>query len=632
MAAPAGPAAWLKVTILKSQQGRPGLTGAGFTDIAIPGVQVTRMLELPSDAPREGADSTVYSLKRGSDPGGLSAVAAETGLHRQFTAGQASRYTVAASAVPVPGEALDKLLFELTGERDKILVSADSTARLGTNLSARNLTDGDLTTAWIAGDRPVLHLSWPKKTQIGEIVFAAAGGISTRPEQVQISSPDGTAVAAVDENGMARFSPITTDRMDITISRQAPLAVHNPFAGGQLQLPVGLSEVYIPALEQFRSPQPDPEKEFSLPCGQGPVLSVGGTLMETRAEGRIRDLTQRRPIAVSLCSEQSQVELGASTHTVEAGDAGPLAITDVTLSTGGTKAPAATARTVDVKESDGDRRTLTVGAGEASYLQLHENHNKGWKATLNGKELTPLRIDGWQQAWLVPEGEGGTVTLEYEPARIYQAGLIGAGVLFLVLVGLAVVRRKGSGPTAGSHEGSPEGSYEGDEQQVPPGPGLILGTVALTLVGIVIAGPVALVVPVLAVLAHFRPSLLAPVAFAAMAAAGVVVAVTTGEFTATDKGAFGATAQLLALIALFAALVTVGSAPRRGRRRSGRGTEPVAATAGAGDGGGDPTIPLQAAQPSGRTLSADAKRPRTDPPTGGPAGPTPPPGSGGSTG
>ncbi|CAM5240327.1 hypothetical protein SVIOM74S_04298 [Streptomyces violarus] len=263
-----------------------------------------------------------------------------------------------------------------------------------------------------------------------------------------------------------------------------------------------------------------------------------------------------------------------------------------------TKAPAATARTVDVKESDGDRRTLTVGAGEASYLQLHENHNKGWKATLNGKELTPLRIDGWQQAWLVPEGEGGTVTLEYEPARIYQAGLIGAGVLFLVLVGLAVVRRKGSGPTAGSHEGSPEGSYEGDEQQVPPGPGLILGTVALTLVGIVIAGPVALVVPVLAVLAHFRPSLLAPVAFAAMAAAGVVVAVTTGEFTATDKGAFGATAQLLALIALFAALVTVGAAPSRGRRRSGRGTEPVAATAGAGDGGGDPTIPLQAAQPA----------------------------------
>lgn len=625
VAAPAGPASWLKVTILKSQQGRPGLTGAGFTDIAIPGVQVTRMLELPSDAPREGADASVYSLKRGSDPGGLSAVAAETGLHRQFTAGQAGPYKVAASAVPVPGEALDKLLFDLTGEREKILVSADSTARLGTNLSARNLTDGDLTTAWIAGDRPVLRLSWPAKTQVGEIVFAAAGGISTRPEQVQISSPDGTAVAAVDENGMARFSPITTDRMDITISRTAPLTVHNPFAGDQLQLPVGLSEVYIPALDAFRSPQPAPEKKFSLPCGQGPVLSIGGTLMETRAEGRVRDLTQRRPIAVSLCSERSEVELGASTHTVEAGDAGPLAITDVTLSTGETKAPAATARTVDVQQSDGDRRTLTVGAGEASYLQLHENHNKGWKATLNGKELTPLRIDGWQQAWLVPEGEGGTVTMEYEPALLYRAGLIGAGVLFLVLVALAVFRRKGSGPS----KGADEGAYEGVEQPVPPAPGLILGTVALTLVGIVIAGPVALVVPVLAVLAHFRPSLLAPVAFASMAAAGVVVALSTGEYTAVGKGAFGPTAQLLALIALFAALVTVGSAPVRGRRRAGRSTEPAVAA----DGGDGPaTVPQQAVPPSGRTLSADAKRPHTDPPARGPGGPTAPPGSGGTSG
>ncbi|WP_179500154.1 alpha-(1-_3)-arabinofuranosyltransferase family protein [Streptomyces sp. WZ.A104] len=595
VAAPAGQAAWLKVTILDSQQGRPGLSGAGFTDIAIPGVQVTRMLELPNDAPREGADSTMFSLRRGSDPGGLSSVAAEVGLSRQFTAQEAGEYTVSASALPVPGEALDKLLFELTGERDRIEVSADSTARLGTNLSPRNLTDGDLTTAWIAGERPVLHLTWPEKRPVGEIVFAAAGGLSTRPEQVQISSPDGTAVASVDENGMARFSPVNTDRMDITISRQAPLTVHNPVADGQLQLPVGLSEVYIPALEEFRSPQPKPDQKFSLPCGRGPVLSVGGTYLETRAEGRVRDLTQRRPIQVSLCTKDSKVELAASSTTVQAGDTGPLAITDVTLSNGSTAAAAAAPRTVDVEQGEGDRRTVSVGAGEASYLQIHENHNEGWKATLDGKELTPLRIDGWQQAWLVPEGEGGTVTLEYEPAEIYRAGLIGAGVLFLALVALAFVPRRGSGP------------YEAEEQPVPPGPGLVLGTVALTLVGVVIAGPLAVAVPLLAVLAHFRPRLLAPVAFTAMAAAGIVAAVGTGESTAMGAGAFGATAQLLALIALFAALVTVGREPlgRRAVRVGRGGGEPDPA---AGD-GRTLQLPAQPAPPSGRTLSADGKHP-----------------------
>ncbi|MYW79683.1 DUF3367 domain-containing protein [Streptomyces sp. SID8369] len=596
VAAPVGRAAWLKVTILESQQGRPGLTGAGFTDIAIPGVRVTRMLELPSDAPREGADSTVYSLRRGSDPGGLSSVAAEVGLHRQFTPREPGAYRLSASAVPVPGDALDKLLFELTGERDRIEVSADSTARLGTGLSARNLTDGDLTTAWIAGERPVLHLSWPEKKEVGEIVFAAAGGLSTRPEQVQISSPDGTAVAAVDENGMARFSPIRTDRLDITISRQAPLTVHNPVADDRLQLPVGLSEIHIPALEEYRTPQPKPGTAFELPCGKGPVLSVGGTFLETRAEGLVRDLTQRRPIEVTPCTKGGTVELAATSTTVEAGDAGPLVITDVTLGTGDSGA-AATPRPVESVRGDGDRRTVSVGAGEASYLQIHENHNEGWKATLDGKELTPLRIDGWQQAFLVPEGEGGTVTLEYEPARIYQVGLIGAGVLLLVLAGLAFGRRRDAEP------------YAAEGRSVPPGPGPVLGTVALTLVGVVIAGPVALAVPVLAVVAHLRPRLLAPVAFAAMAAAGVVAAVGTGETTAAGEGAFSASAQLLALIGLFAALVTAGRGPLGKRAAGGRGGGAPGAV-----GEEAPTVAARAASVSGRTVSTDPKRPQGAPP------------------
>ncbi|MEU1280710.1 alpha-(1-_3)-arabinofuranosyltransferase family protein [Streptomyces sp. NPDC005805] len=574
VAAPDGQANWLKVTILDSQQGRPGLTGAGFTDIAIPGVQVTRMLELPADAPKDTGESVLYSLRRGSDPGGLSAVAAETGLHRQFDAARAGQYTLKATALPVPGAALDELLFELTGQREKILVSADSTARLGTNLSPRNLTDGDLTTAWISGERPVLHLRWPEKTSVGEMVFAGAGGLSTRPEQVQISSPDGTAVAAVDENGMARFAPITTDRMDITISKQAPLTLHNPVADDQLQLPVGLSELHIPALEKFRAPQPDPEKTFSLPCGKGPIVSVDGTFMETRAEGLVRDLTERRPVEVSLCTEGSRVDLDRRTHTVEAGDAGPLAIDSVTLSTGDPAASEAAPRGAGTMSGDGDRRTVRVGAGEAAYLQIHENHNAGWKAELGGKELQSLRIDGWQQGWLVPEGEGGTVTLTYEPSKVYTAGLIGAGVLLLALVALAVGRRRAEEDTAPAVQ--------------PPAPGLLLGTVVLTLVAVVVAGPVALVVPALAVVAWLWPGLLVPVAFAAMAAAGAVALVGSGDGPAAGRGAYGALAQLLALTALFAAVVTVF---RDGRTRASHRAGDPRTAAGPADPGPAPSVP-----------------------------------------
>ncbi|MEU8526672.1 alpha-(1-_3)-arabinofuranosyltransferase family protein [Streptomyces sp. NPDC048629] len=561
VAAPEGEATWLKVTILESQQGRPGLTGAGFTEISVPGVQVTRMLELPADTPRDAADSVAYTLGRGSDPGGLSAVPAEVGLHRQFEAARDGDYTLSATALPVPGKELDRLLFDLTGQRDKIVVTADSTARLGTNLSPRNLTDGDLTTAWVAGERAVLHVTWPERTAVGEIVLAAAGGLATRPEQVQISSPDGTAVAAVDENGMARFSPITTDRMDITISRVAPLTLHNPVADDQLQLPVGLSELHVPALEKYRAPQPDPAKQFTLPCGKGPIVSVDGTFLATRAQGRVRDLTERRPIAVSLCTDGGRVALDRRTHTVEAGDTGPLAVTRIDLATGGPHAVPTATREIAAVSGSGDRRTVRVGAGDAAYLQLHENHNAGWKATLDGGELRPVRLDGWQQGWLVPAGEGGTVTLLYEPSRVYDAGLVGAAALLVLLAGLALVgRRRAATPLVGP-DPDPPGWDEA------PAPGLLLGTVALTLVGVVIAGPVAVVVPVLAVVAWLRPALLAPIAFAAMAGAGIATLSGSGDAASLGYGAYGPVAQLLALTGLFAALVSVG----RGRAGAGRG-------------------------------------------------------------
>ncbi|MGP4004023.1 alpha-(1-_3)-arabinofuranosyltransferase domain-containing protein, partial [Streptomyces sp. 8N706] len=540
--APAGHASWLRVRILASQQAGPGLSGAGFSAVSVPGVQVTRLLALPRDAERTDAPAEVYSLHRGSDPGGLSPASAEVGLHRQFGTPAAGDYRVTAKALAVPGDALDRLLDRVApGQRKRITASADSTSRTGISLSPRNLVDGDLTTAWIAGDRPVIHLRWPGRKRIGEIVFAAAGGVSTRPEEVLISSPDGAATAGVDRDGRARFDPIRTDRLDITVSRTAPLTVHNPVADAQLQLPVGLSEVYVPALEDLRVPRPGPDERFSVPCGEGPPLAVDGTLHATKASGLVRDLTERRPVAVELCAGEAgkgSLGLAAGRHRVEAGDAGPLALTDVTLARGEPRAVTAESRPVEALDWRGDRRTVRVGAGGTSYLQTYENANDGWKATLDGRELTPLRLDGWQQAWLIPAGEGGTVSLEYEPARLYEAGLIGGAVGVAVLVASAFIRRRPVSGVAGARDmgaaapgtTAPDAGAATDREIVtdgetapgrglatngpppdpgrglstdrpPPAPGPLIGTVALTAVLALIAGPMALIVPALAVVA-----------------------------------------------------------------------------------------------------------------------------------
>jgi arabinofuranan 3-O-arabinosyltransferase len=544
--APAGQAKWLKITVLAAQSPKAGLAGAGFSEVSVPGVQVTRLLRLPTDARDTEARAEVFSLHRGSDPGGLSPASAEEGLHRRLSVGRGGDFAVTAQALPVPGEALDRLVTGADPRQGRrITATADSTSRLGNGLSPRNLVDEDLTTAWIAGDRPVIHLRWPGRKTIDEIVLAAAGGLSTRPEQILISTPNGAVTAGVDENGLARFEPITTDRLDITISRAAPMTVHNPVADNRMQLPVGLSEVYVPALADLRTPPPASHLRFSVPCGEGPPVAVDGTLHATSASGTVRDLTERRPVEVKLCrTPDGTLPLGRGLHQVEAGDEGPLALTDITLTRGEIR-PTAVSEQREVTTTDwrGDRRSVTVGAGEAGYFQMYENANDGWKATLNGKKLIPLRIDGWQQAWLIPAGAGGTVELEYEPVLIYDIGLIGGAVAVALLAGLALVRRRGSTPAAA--------------EMAPPAPGWVLGCVALTLVVAVVAGPFALIVPALAVVARLRHSLLVPIAAVAMAGAGIAAATGAGDPVSAGQGAFGPPAQLLALIALCAAVVTV---------------------------------------------------------------------------
>ncbi|MFJ5773199.1 alpha-(1-_3)-arabinofuranosyltransferase family protein [Streptomyces sp. NPDC093094] len=556
--APAGETDWMRLTITGSAERRTGLTGAGFAEVTLPGVTVTRLLRLPADSRESGSAADVVSLHRTADPAGVSPTGTEAGLHRIFDVNTAGSHQVRASAVPVPGEQLDRLLYEVAPEQaGRITATADSTARLGAGLSARNLTDGDLTTAWVAGDRPTVRLRWPDKQPVDELVLAPAGGLTTRPTQVHLSSPDGAAVAAVDENGWVRFPAITTDRLDITVTGTAPLTLHNPVVDEDLQLPVGLTEAYVPALDRYRSPQPDPGRTFSLPCGKGPAVAVDGRLYETDVRGRVRDLTRHGAVEVTLCDGGTPLSgglpLSRGTHRLESGDAGPLLLTDVTLTRGTLAEPSSAGRELRIRDWLGDRREVTVGSGAASYLTTYENHNDGWRATLGGEELTPVRLDGWQQGWRIPAGAGGTVTLVYEPSAAYEAALIGSGAGIVLLAGLALWRRR---------DPAPDGP-----RPVPSAPGPWLGTVALTSVAVVIAGWFALLVPALALLARRRPALLVPLALGSLAVAGAAAATGAGRPVAEGAGAFGAVAQLCALLGLFAALVSVrehGPAPSGG--------------------------------------------------------------------
>ncbi|MFD3698932.1 alpha-(1-_3)-arabinofuranosyltransferase family protein [Streptomyces sp. NPDC058646] len=554
--APAGPAAWVKITIEGALDASTGVGGAGFSEISIPGVKATRVLSLPAAT----ADS--YSLHRTLDLGGSQSGTTETGLNRQLTTA-AGDFKVTGSAVALPGPALDALLDQVAPGRatGRIGIEADST----TSGSPRNLLDGDLTTAWIAGGKSAVRLAWQGSRSIDHLVLGAAGGLSSRPTQVQLSTPTDAVSAAVDANGLVRFAPLTTDQLTITVTATAPVVVHNPLAGQNLQLPAGLSEVHIPALadlmvrQDTQGAQDTQDTAFTLPCGKGPVLTVDGTSHQTSVSGTVTALQQRHPVTVTLCpATGSTLALGQGKHRVSASDDGALAVTDLTLSArdAGPAADPGSRRTVEVMSWSGDERRVRVGGGEASYLQVHENANSGWRATLDGKPLQSVRLDGWQQGYVVPAGTGGTVLLSYAPATTYDLGLVFGGLALLVLAGLVVVpalRRRGSRP----HD--QPGPQDWDASDAPR---WLLGVVFPLLVLGVVGGPLALLAVPLILVAFRWPSLLPYVAGAAMAGAGLLAVLTP------PSGAFSPAAEVLALLALAATLVTADRQATVSRHRA----------------------------------------------------------------
>ncbi|MFI5809061.1 glycosyltransferase family 2 protein [Streptomyces sp. NPDC051561] len=74
-------------------------------------------------------------------------------------------------------------------------------------------------------------------------------------------------------------------------------------------------------------------------------------------------------------------------------------------------------------------------------LRLADTAAPGWKAVLDGRELTPRTVDGWAQGFELPAG-GGKLDLTYSAPVTRTAWLWTQGALVLVLVILALPGRR----------------------------------------------------------------------------------------------------------------------------------------------------------------------------------------------
>jgi arabinofuranan 3-O-arabinosyltransferase len=493
-----------------------------------------------------------------------------------------------ASALALPGPGLDALLGRVSPPGPGLLqvTVAGSQAAEPPGFPA-SLISGSGSMPWTAASAsPVIHLSWHGQRRIDSLIVRPARGLPSTPQTVTITSPDGTRQASIGAGGLVRFpAPLTTDRIDVSFPRVRQATVVSD-TGQLATLPVRLSQLSVPALAGLRAVTPGQQARFSLACGQGPALTVDGQAYRTAVSGTVGELSGYLPLPVRVCSPGGTLSLGAGRHSLTAAAPGTFAVTDLSLATIAAGPQAVTAsgagpaasRAVIVRGWEPDQRQVGIGPGAASYLEMHGNFNSGWSATLNGQQLTPVRLDGWQQGFVVPAGPGGTVTLSFRAAATYHLLLavsLAAAAILLAIAAWSFTRRRrrgdGAGPGSGQASGQVSGQVSGQAGREAWAPSSVaagsgprrawLGVLGVTALIFVVGGPVALAVPVLAYLtwrlsrASGRPgpgTWLPWVAFAGMVASGLLSA--GRPFGSSLFGSFGGPAQACALVALAAVL------------------------------------------------------------------------------
>ncbi|HWF80015.1 MAG TPA: alpha-(1-_3)-arabinofuranosyltransferase family protein, partial [Streptosporangiaceae bacterium] len=578
----AGSTRTLRVTIAGARGGLAAGPGAGFTGIDIPGVTVTRYSSVTEDDVGRRAAEVAFSFHRQlPSPASLADLTVYPRLARQFVTSSASVLKLSATAIAIPGRGLNALIAKLApAPKHTLQVTASSTWGSLPSLAPSNLFKAGRQGSWIAGAaNPVLRLRWHGKRTIRRMVLLPVPGFGAAPESIKITSPEGVRYASI---GLAGFTeivpPLTTDRMTISFPVVQYATTAQPVSGQPVQLPVGLSKLSIPALAGLRATTPTASTPFKLACGSGPILRIDGRTFRTKVTGTFGDLTQFSPVHVSLCSAGSDVTLGAGRHRLLVGRPEPFTITDLSLisdlGSAGGAGGSVRGRPVRVLRWQPESRQVRIGPGAQAYLELHQNANPGWIATLDGRALQPVTLDGWQQGFVVPAGEGGVISMTFAPARFYHAWIIlsAVGAIVLLVFAWSGWRRRRvhdhmdravACPVPAS-PGEPAASISSFWRVRAPAPWW-LGLTALCGLMLIIGGPVVIAVPVLVAAAELWPNRYGALAFAAAVVSGLLAALSAHP-AATTSGAFGAPAQAFALVALAAALIPARPARSGGSR------------------------------------------------------------------
>ncbi len=555
----------LRVTIVDVAEGSEA-NGVGIGEIGVPGIAATTQLDVPPD---EGKAQALL-LRRTQD--GRSACAwvdtrplcvlgagrqpeAEGGIRRTVLLPAGLSGAMSGAVVARPGEAVERLLTDLTSAE----LTASSRAVREPAGRPASAMDGDLGTGWVASptdQQPLLSMTFPAslttdRVQLQRDPFLAASA----PTDVAVAFDDADPVLMeVDDEGYLRWERRSFSKLVIQFLDSRPLRSTDSASGiGQI-LPVGVSEVVVPGfnpLGSLRLTSPT-----GAPCGFGPELIVDGQRHETAVNGTVNDLLTAEPLSWTACAPEL-VSIPPRSTLIDAVQSAEFIPTDILIHNEAESGSATTVDPVEVARPSAAELTLYVPASAATtVLTVHQNYNDGWVAfDSEGRELSPIRVNGWQQGWILPGGDARAIMAAFDPDEPYRWGLAGGGLMALLVVSVCLGWRRA--------KGVPQPPLAARSTQGWQWTLLVVGLLSA------LAGPLGFLAGIVGVGANrllTRRAAVVAGGAAGIAAASLVVV--TGLWPDGRAGVDSSLAQFLVVAALASCLIAMSSALDRA---SGRG-------------------------------------------------------------
>ena len=527
-----GPAASLRLTL------RHSIGAVGVTSVTVPGVTPTRSLQATGsgtlvdlsmrDGQRSpcvvrGPTNCLPSLQRTGEDGST--------LDRWIATGSVADDLVL-TVQPTVSDASGVFAQPL---RPFAQARASSTQTTSFAQSARSALDRDPSTAWVASAtdrRPTLTLTLPASRRISWLRFDRTLGLAaSSPFDVTVSIGGRTFALVTDATGTVRFPATAARSFAVTFTTSTPVYSVDTTTGARTVLPVGLSELVLGEADAFRLDSP-----LGLPvvtsCGFGPDVTIDGRTVRTRVSMTMPALVTGGLGRAVPCGP---VGVRAGLHHVVVASSAAFAPVSLRWGAGaGVTSPTTSDGVVTVTTWTSTARSVDVfPATHARLLELGENANAGWVASVAGRSLTPVVVDGWRQAFVVPAGVSGSVEIDFGPERTFHIALILGAILALLLVVLAV--RPERAPSASA-----------PPLVVRPGRGAWL---AAAVVAAVVSGPVAMVAAALAVVIARRGRVSTTVMAAVGAVAALVPAAAAPWPSSTSLSAAAAAASAFAVAA-----------------------------------------------------------------------------------